>query len=478
MTQKNRIQLDEISKFFLFGLVLSTLMFANGFYLFACTATFVVLFFYVQQPFRSGMFALLLLQHFLQIIATVFYCNYLGENINFRSSESGRAIVLSLVGLVVLLSPVLYFQHKLPRITAKDFRNFASTLSTDKAMYFYVAAFFITSSLGAVAFLFSGFTQIIFSLVKIKWLFFLLFGFLCIIKKEKIKLFYLFVALEFSLGFFSYFSDFKIVIYYLLILLLSFVSSINFKHVLSALLIGGALLLFALVWSTVKSDYRNFLNRGTGKQTVGVSRDDALNKLYDLSNDVDRENLENSTKGFLDRLQYTYHFAKALERVPAVIPYQNGANWLQVLQYTTTPRFLNPDKPTVDNSVKASKYTGIPYARASQGVSFSLGYFAECYIDFGPIGMMFPLLILGLLYGKLYQYFITKASPNLLINYAVVGSFFMEFYAFEMDATILTGRLFASIVTYFFLIQFVFPTVYKALLIKPVTSTEARSFAR
>jgi hypothetical protein len=345
-------------------------------------------------------------------------------------------------------------------------------------MYFYIGSFFITSSLGAVAFLFSGFTQIIFSLVKIKWLFFLLFGFLCFIKNEKKKLFYLFVALEFGLGFFSYFSDFKIVIYYLLVLLLSFITAINFRHIIYALLIGGVLLLFALVWSSVKSDYRNFLNRGTGKQTIGVSRDDALNKLYDLSIDVDRENLETSTKGFLDRLQYTYHFAKAIERVPAVIPYQNGANWSEVLQYTTTPRFLNPDKPSVDNSVKASRYTGIPYARASSGVSFSLGYFAECYIDFGPIGMMFPLFIIGLLYGKLYEYFITKATPNLLINYAVVGSFFMEFYAFEMDATILTGRLFASIVTYFFLIQFVFPIVYNALLIKPQSNNDARSFAR
>jgi hypothetical protein len=121
---------------------------------------------------------------------------------------------------------------------------------------------------------------------------------------------------------------------------------------------------------------------------------------------------------------------------------------------------LNPDKPSVDNSVKASKYTGIRYAGANKGVSFSLGYFAECYVDFGPWGMMLPLIVIGLIYGKLYHYFVTKATPNLLFNYAIVGSFFMEFYAYEMDATILTGRLFASILTYFMLIQFAFPVFH------------------
>lgn len=467
MAKKNIIQLDSLSNFFIFGIVLSMLMFANGFYLFACLVTVLILFFQLQQPYRAGVFSLLLFQHFLQIITTVFQANYLNQDINYRSPASGTAILLSLAGVVVLFIPIIYFQNKLPRITFQDFKKSASLLSTEKSMYFYIAAFFISSLIGAVAFLFSNITQIIFSLIKVKWLFLLLFGFLSIVKNERKNIFFLFVGVEFVLGFFSYFSDFKTVIYYVLILLASFIVTINFRHVLYALLFGSAFLIFALVWSSVKSEYRSFLNGGSGQQKVSVSRDDALTKLYDLSNDVDRSNIEGSTLGILDRLQYTYHFAKAIERVPAVIPYQNGSNWSEVLQYTTTPRFLNPDKPSVDNSVKASKYTGIPYAKASQGVSFSLGYFAECYVDFGYIGMMFPLMVIGLLYGKLYHYFITKATPNLLFNYAVVGSFFMEFYAFEMDATILTGRLFASIVTYFFLIQFVFPIIHNALLINP-----------
>lgn len=457
------IKLDSISYFFLFGLVLSMLIFANGFYLFACLITLVLLFFQVQRPFQTGAFTLILFQHVVQIIASVFQVNYLGKDINGLSPENSTAIMLSLIGVTTLFIPILYVHNTLPKVTLQHFRKSGSSLSTEKSMYFYIAAFFVTSALSAVAFFFSGITQVIISLVKIKWLFFLLFGFLCIINNEKRKLFYLFVGIEIVIGFFSYFSEFKTVIYYLLILLASFIVSINFKNIMHATLIATGLILFALIWTSIKGEYRSFLNSGSGQQTVDVSRDDALNKLYVLSNDVDKSKLEGSINSFLDRIQYTFHFAKAIERVPALIPYQNGANWLDVLQFTTTPRFLNPDKPTIDNSVKATKYTGIRYAGAKKGVSFSLGYFAECYVDFGPWGMMIPLLLLGALYAKLYHYFVTSATSNLLINYAVVGSFFMEFYAYEMDATYLTGRLFASILTYLVLIKFAFPIIHDAL---------------
>ncbi|MEJ7587816.1 MAG: hypothetical protein WKI04_09685 [Ferruginibacter sp.] len=164
MEQKTMIRLDNLSYFFLFGFVLSMLIFENGFYLFVCLFTLVLLFFQVQQPYRTGVFTLILVQHILQIITSVFQANYLDEVINYRSSENSTAILLSLVGVVALFAPILYFQNKLPRVNLQDFRDSAGVLSTEKCMYLYITAFFISSSLSAVAFLFSGVTQIIFRL--------------------------------------------------------------------------------------------------------------------------------------------------------------------------------------------------------------------------------------------------------------------------------------------------------------------------
>jgi len=284
---------------------------------------------------------------------------------------------------------------------------------------------------------------------KIKWFFFLLFGYQAILKKERLPIFYVLVAFEFLSGFYSFFSDFKIVIYYLAILLMTFIAAINFRQFLIACLLGTAMFYIGLMWTSIKGDYRSFLNKGSTQKVAAVSKDEAIDKLIALSGQANETGIEGSTTALLDRMQYTYHFAKTLERVPEIIPFQNGDNWLTNIEFATTPRFLNPDKPTVDNSVKATKYTGIRYATAKQGVSFSLGYFAEFYIDFGSYMMMPAILLLGFIYARLYRFFLTNPSDNPVFNYAIVGAFFFEFFNFEMDGTFLAVRLFASIVTFF-----------------------------
>ncbi|MEO6548213.1 MAG: hypothetical protein ABIN94_09445, partial [Ferruginibacter sp.] len=329
--------------------------------------------------------------------------------------------------------------------------------STQKIMYAYLVAFFTASSLGAAAFLFSGLTQIIFSLVKIKWMLFLLFGFQCFLRDEKKNIFYLFVGLEFLSGFFSFFSEFKTVVYFLIIMIFSLIEKLDFKKVFYVSIIGMSLTLFGLFWTNIKGEYRSFLNSGSSAQEASVERDAAMDKLYDLSNKVDNEKLEGSVVQMLDRLQYTYHFAKTIDRMPSILPFEDGANWLRSLEFSTTPRFLNPNKPKYDATTKTKFYTGIRYRGSDYGVSFSLGYFADCFIDFGIYGMMLMLLALGVVYALIYDYLLRKSSKNMVFNYAVVGAFFMEFNALEMDSTFLLGRLFSSLVTFILLVNFFFP---------------------
>ena len=145
------------------------------------------------------------------------------------------------------------------------------------------------------------------------------------------------------------------------------------------------------------------------------------------------------------------------------MPFENGRNWLTSLEFTTTPRIFNPNKPLYEATVKTKKYTGIRYAGRLDGVSFSLGYFPDSYIDFGLYGMMVVLLVLGTLYGKIYFYLLKKTSNNIVFNYATVCAFFLEFNALEMDSTYLLGRLFASLVTFYVLIKFFFPVFIKWL---------------
>ncbi len=454
MDNKGRIVSDEFTKLTIVGLVIVQLAMANGVYLFLCYAVLFFLLYHLSQPYKPAIFTVVAINHMVQILPGIWLANYLDKDLNYRAIYTERATVLSLIGLLFLFAPLIYQQNKIKRLSLNEFKVQASRLSTNRTLNCYLIALAITTVLTGVAFLYAGFTQIILSVVKIKWFFFLLFGYLVFLKKEKKTVFYLLVAFEFISGFYSFFSEFKTVIYYLAVLLLSFVANINFKQLAIGAIGIFCLVFLGLMWTSVKNDYRTFLNKGEAKQVTSVSKDDALEKLLELSNESQEKGTEGSTKAFLERLQYTYHFAKAIERVPEAIPFQNGANWLENIEFATTPRFLNPDKPVIDNSAKATKYTGIRYLGTKQGVSFSLGYFAEFYIDFGPYLMMFGILFLGFIYAMLYKYFLNRASDNPIFNYALVGAFFFEFANFEIDGTFLTGRLFASIVTFFALSYF------------------------
>ncbi|MEO6456056.1 MAG: hypothetical protein ABIN97_18390 [Ginsengibacter sp.] len=454
-----RIVIDGESIAIFFVLLAWQLLLPNGIYLFTGFTVIYILLYNIQQPLKPGIFTLILLMHFLQIIAGVWLTNYVEKDINFNAAKLSDATMGSLIGLLFMFLPIYYYQNKLPYLKLNDLKRDAFKLNTGKAFNCYLVALIVTSSLSAVAFAFSGITQIIFSFIKVKWLFFLLFGYLSILKKEKRNLFYLFVVIEFASGFYSFFSEFKTVIFYLIVLLVSLIRVINVKQ----LIIGGAILsclvLFALVWTGIKTEYRSFLNKGSRQQVAAASKEDALNKLYSLSNNVSEESLNSSVYQFLDRLQYTYHFALTIARVPAIIPHTNGKNWINNIGYVTTPRFLNPDKPAFDATEKAKKYTGRRLSGRKSGASFSLGYFAECYIDFGLWGMMFPLFLIGLMYGSTYWYLMRNSSANFIFNYSVVGAFFMEFSAFEMDGTYLLGRFLATLITFVVLIRLFFPWV-------------------
>lgn len=454
MDNKTRIVSDEFTKLSIAGLVIVQLVLANGLYLFLCYAVLFFLLYNLSQPYKPAIFTIVAINHMVQILPGIWLANYVGKDINFRAFYTDKATILSLVGVIFLFAPLIYQQNKVKRISLSEFRMQAYRFSTSKTLNCYLIALAVTSTLSGLAFLYAGLTQIIISVVKIKWFFFLLFGFQVFLKKEKKTVFYLLVAFEFISGFYSFFSEFKTVIYYLAVLLLSFVATINFKQMAIGAIGMFFLVFLGLTWTSVKNEYRTFLNKGKAEQVTSVSKDDALEKLLELSNESQEKKNDGAAKSLLERLQYTYHFAKAIERVPETLPFQNGANWLENIEFATTPRFLNPDKPIIDNSAKATKYTGIRYLGSKQGVSFSLGYFAEFYIDFGPYLMMLGILFLGFIYAMLYKHFLTKSSDNPVYNYAIVGAFFFEFANFEIDGTFLTGRLFASIVTFFALSYF------------------------
>lgn len=467
---RTKVYLDEGTKGILIMLLISQLFFTNGLILFTGMIIFYILFYNLLQPHKPAVFVVTLIYHFIQISAGVWQSNNLGLDINFRSENTEYAILASYVGLLFLFLPIIYYQNKIPPLSFSQLKKHADRLSIDKTFRAYVIGFFAMNALTGIAFLIPSLTQIIFSLGNIKWFLFLLFGFQSILKNRKRKEFYVFCALEFIMGFYSYFSEFKTIVFYISALYLCFLVVVKFNKLIIAMIVLVFIFFGGVFWTGIKGEYRSFLNKGSSTQTIQVEKSDALNKLLELSEKQSDNTFTNSLENFLDRLQYTYHLAKTMDRVPKVIPYQNGSNWGSTLAFVLTPRALNPDKGVYDASKRATKYTGIRYAGVKKGVSVSLGYFADGYIDFGYVGMFVPLLILGFIYGRSYFYFIKNASNNYVFNFAVVGAIYLELFAFESDSIFLVGRLYVNLLVFFLLKIFFFPKLmdYIRMPIKPI----------
>jgi hypothetical protein len=460
---RKAIQLDDGSKSFLLLFLIAQLFFTNGVLLFLGGIVFATIFYYLQQPLKPSVFTVVFVYHFIQVAASVWLSNWNNVDIDFRSPSTTRAIIASYAGLFCVFVPIILYQNKIPGVSFESLKLYAHKFSIEKTFRAYVISYFAMNALGALAFAFGGLTQIIFSLVAVKWLLFLLFGLQVFIKKRMYQAFIFFTVLEFASGFISYFSEFKTPIFYCLFLSFFFIRYLQIKYVLMTFLIGGTLFVGMAYFQSIKGEYRKFLNQGGKSQTVTVEKDEAASKLLELAADTTGRDMDKSVASFLDRFQYTFHLAKAMDHVPRNLDFQNGNNWGQTISFVLTPRILNPDKPIYEASVKASKYTGILYSGYEQGVSFSLGYFADGYVDFGIIGMMFPLIIIGFLYGATYFYFMRWSSNNYLFNTCVVGAIYMQFFAYEMDSTYLLGRLAATLLTFGLLRHFGFPQLIEYL---------------
>lgn len=446
--------------YFILLALLGSLYLRNGIYWFASLVTLLIIIRLLWRPYMPGIFIFCMAFHWLQVFGSVLFATYLDLPLDFRTASNGMAVILSLIGILIVSLAINNMINKTERQSVAKLLISAQFISPRKALLLYIIFYFVSSIVSAVAFTISGLTQILFSISQFKWVFFMLYFYLVLLNKADKRHFILIFLLEFLSGLYSFFSSFKEPIFYSLIVYISFVVNFDIKKFLR-LIAGGVVLVYMfIVWTSVKGGYRSFLNKGQEIQAVHVSRGEAFTKLSDMvSKGMSKEEFDYAVVNSLYRLEYTYHFAVTLDRVPTILPHENGSLLLNSILFVLTPRFLNEDKQVLDQSAKTSKYTGIGYAGASKGVSISLGYFAECYIDFGIFGMFIPLFIVGSWIGFIFLYFVRQKGMNILIAFCLANAILINFQAYETDSTILFGRSFISFIIFVILLKFLLPVI-------------------
>lgn len=418
---------------------------------FLTAASVLVLPVFMKLLWRPGETPVLLFAvsfQWLQVTAKVFHANVLGLNVTELSDYTiasrlpsvESAVWLGLIGLLVLAGGMHLGIRRLGPVERDRAMWEAMQFSTDRAFVFYLLCTVLASVLQANAWAFGGLIQVVRAAVAIKWVGFFLLGYLVLMRRERYVLLMIAVGMEFISGI-GFFSGFKTVIFVTLILVFTVRYRLKAGTVISGLVLLGALVVFGATWTSIKGEFRAYLNQGTDAQATLVSRSEQFDKLVELVGDLNGETLSLAVGDMFGRIAYVDYFALSMDYVPEVLPHEGGELWKQSVMHVFTPRALFPNKPILpSDSELTMRYTGLALASDDEGTSISIGYMGESYIDFGSLGMFVPILLLGVLWGFMYYYFLSRAH-FVSMGYAFATALLVGAYQFEMTGIKLFGGM-------------------------------------
>lgn len=378
----------------------------------------------------------------LQASAAIFYTNNLGLTLSqaFGSHELSVATLLSLCAVLALALGMRCGLLGRPPLDARDLEANAARIDINKLGMIYCVSVVVSAVLTYAGAYFSNIRQPLLGIASLKWgIVFMLcytvfyqrrgYGFLCFC-----------VATEFVLGFTGIYASFKWVFFVLVFAAMS--SSRLFRGGRIVVISVCFLILFFLgiVWSAVKMDYRTFLfEEEAAGADAGVPMERKFTKLADLVESLNFDNIGDGLDALILRVSYVNFFALTIENVPNRIPYENGELWKGAVIHALTPRVLFPDKPILDDSERTRLYTGVNVAGMEENTSIGIGYVGESYIDFGPIGMFAPIFCLGIVYGLIYRFLITRTLNKLLGTALGLAVIVFNAYAIETSNIKLFG---------------------------------------
>ena len=414
----------------------------------------------VTRPNEPPIFSFIIIYHWLQISIKIFHSNILGESINSISLTDSAltAIILSLIGLLIFSIGISISLRKMKLIRIKDLHDLSNYYSIKKVFIVYaifsiIYIFFKQVMLNGIINN-SGITQIILGFLNFKSVFIYILFLLSILKK-KYKLLLVVLITEVIIGLSGFFSGFKEPFIILFLAYFTINKKISLKSLRFILPVFSLLLIMVLVWTSIKPSYRKSINKNDSSMVVNVSASKQFDILSNAVEQVEIEDLQIAIKLAALRLSYTDFFGYAIDNVPQNINHENGKLWFGAFTHFLKPRILFPNKEVLDDSQRTNKYTRENFADFSKGVSISLGYYAESYIDFGYF-MFVMLFILGLLYGNLYKLILLK-NKNVFIPFAFIIVIFSGAYTFETRNDKLIGGIFTASIMFYLIWKFIIP---------------------
>jgi hypothetical protein len=445
-------------------------------------ASLVVLIAGAQLLWRPGeppiLFAAFFIQ-WLQISLSLFRASFYGVGLHELLVSSHGIVTatwLSLFGLMVLAVGIRLMLRGVGPGAWATLIFEIQQYSLKKALVAYWIAQIVFFELETVTWSYPGLTQPLLALVNLRWVFFFVVAMIVFVKKRGYSLLVILFLFEMVRGFLSYFSDFTLVF---LIAALAFITArpkINAWTIAVTSMIFAGVLVLSAAWSVVKDNYRDFISGGTGQQIVVVGPMERLDRISDLMLNQGLTHLSNGFDRLARRIEYTYYFGRVVDRVPRMLPYDDGALWSDAVLRIFTPRLLFPDKSPIAAEVLTTQhYVGqaLTWATNDQ-TEIPLGYMAESYIDFGPVGMFMPIFLLGLLFGAQYRYLITRRR-YFLFAYGAGSVILMPMSQYGSGAAKILGGNITSFAVFYVTFLLVVPRIHRWIQVSRAGKTAAAS---
>jgi hypothetical protein len=405
----------------------------------------------------------------LQASVGIFYENSQGRTLDDVAgiARLSQATWSSLLGVLVLALGMKLALLRLRPARRSVLHEAFSALSAPALFRVFLVVFPLCLVIKGAAFLFGGLAQPLFAATGFEWVVVVLLAEAVLRQKKNYGLLFTVVAIEFANGLMGFFGGFKEVFFVLGVLLLTSPGKLPARKWWAIVSILVVVVPTACVWTAIKPEYRTFLSQGENSQAVTVSVGARVGKLIELVENLNRDQFATGFEESVLRLGYVTFFAHCLNNVPDNVPHENGALWLGAMQHSLMPRFLFPNKAVTDDSQRARIYAGVDVAGQEEGASIGIGYMAESYVDFGSYGMFAPILLLGMFYGLIYRYFLTRPNHRVIGTACAVAILVFGAISIETSNLKLVGGNTLSFLVFALFCKYLAPHFQKLITASP-----------
>lgn len=269
-------------------------------------------------------------------------------------------------------------------------------------------------------------------------------GYVALVQRRGIGLFAVVCGLEILNGIGGFFAAFRVPVYIAFLAVATYTGRFDPWRAVAVTLLGLGALYLGIVWQSIKGEYRDIANEGTGAQVVSLDRGEQIATLVDLWDDVNQDIISRGSESLARRLAYVDFLAFAMQYVPDSRPHQQGAVWGAAVGHVLVPRLVWPGKPELYPDTDFTRdFTGLPLLSARRDTSISIGWVGDAWIDFGWAGVAVIPLLLGLGIGVAYRSLVNMPRVPAPLRYGVAVAALVGLAEFGMPSTKLLGSALA-----------------------------------